>query len=232
MSNSTKRFKINLIKLFVMKKIFYVLFILGLAGPINGQVSMEDYNNAVELMNKAKTSINDKRYQEAIGELETAIKLDSTFREGYELMYKAGFFAENKEVAKFYLKKAQSIFVEDDEIIYYLAKIILNEKKYGEAILVFNEAIKFGKKNGEDYPIVYDYYASRGICYLRLEKYAEALADFDYAVKLNGKKGSIFANRGIVLFKLNKPDQACMSWKTANSLGELTVQKYIEKNCK
>ncbi len=203
-----------------------------LAGPINGQVSLEDYNSAVELMNKAKTSINDKRYQEAIVELESAIKLDSTFRDGYELMYKAGFFSENKEVAKFYLKKAQLIFVEDDEIIYYLGKIIQTEKKYGEAIKVFDEAIKFGKKNGEDYPIVYDYYASRGVCYLRLEKYAEALADFDYAIQLNGKKGSIFANRGIALFKLNKPDEACRSWKIAFSMGESGVQKYIEKNCK
>jgi tetratricopeptide (TPR) repeat protein len=147
-------------------------------------------------------------------------------------MYKAGFFADNKEVAKFYLKKAQSIFVEDDEIIYYLGKIIQNEKKYGEAILVFNEAIKFGKKNGEDYPIVYDYYASRGICFLRLEKYGEALADFEYAIKLNTKKGSIFTNRGIVLFKLNRLDDACLSWRIAYSMGELSAQKYIEKNCK
>ena len=54
-----------------MKKIFYVLFILVLAGPISGQVSLDDYNRAVELINKAKTSINDKRYQEAIGELES-----------------------------------------------------------------------------------------------------------------------------------------------------------------
>jgi tetratricopeptide (TPR) repeat protein len=177
-------------------------------------------------------AINEERYQEAIDELVSAQKLDSTFRQVYELMYKAGFYADNKEVAKAYLKKAQSIFVEDDEIIYYLGKIIQNEKKYGEAILVFNEAIKFGKKNGEDYPIVYDYYASRGICYLRLEKYAEALADFEYAIQLNGKKGSIFANRGIVLFKLNQPAEACLSWKIAYSLGELGVQKYIEKNCK
>ena len=215
-----------------MKKIFYVLFILVLAGPISGQVSLDDYNRAVELINKAKTSINDKRYQEAIGELESAIKIDSTFRDCYEVMYKAGFYADNKEVTKAYLKKAQSIFVEDDEIIYYLGKIIQTEKKYGEAIKVFNEAIKFGKKNGEDYPIVYDYYASRGICYLRLEKYEEALADFDYAIQLNGKKGSIFANRGIVLFKINKPDQACMSWKKAYDLGEKSVQKYIDTNCK
>jgi tetratricopeptide (TPR) repeat protein len=215
-----------------MKKIFYLLFILVLTGTLKGQVSFDDYNSAVELINKAKTSINDKRYQDAIGELESAIKLDSTFRDCYEVMYKAGFFADNKEVAKFYLKKAQSIFVEDDEIIYYLGKIIQTEKKYGEAIKVFDEAIKFGKKNGEDYPIVYDYYASRGICYLRLEKYAEALADFEYAIQLNWKKGSIFANRGIVLFKLNQPAEACLSWKIAYSLGELGVQKYIEKNCK
>ena len=215
-----------------MKIIYYILFILVLAEPITGQVSLEDYNSAVELINKAKTSINDKRYQEAIGALESAIKLDSTLREGYEVMYKAGFYAENKEVAKAYLKRAQSIFVEDDEIIYFLGKIIQTEKKYAEAIKVFDEAIKFGKKNGEDYPIVYDYYASRGICYLRLEKYAEALTDFNYAIQLNGKKGSIFANRGIVLFKLNKPDEACLSWKKAYSLGELSVQKYIEKNCK
>lgn len=215
-----------------MKKIFYMLFILILAGPINGQVSLDDYNSAVLLINKAKTSIDEKRYQEAIGELESALKLDSTFREIYEVMYKAGFFADNKEVAKVYLKKAQSIFVEDDEIIYYLGKLIQNEKKYSEAIMVFNDAIKFGKKNGEDYPIVYDYYASRGICYLRLEKFEEALADFDYAIKLNGKKGSIYANRGIVLFKIDKPDEACLSWKKAYDLGELSVEKYIEKNCK
>lgn len=198
----------------------------------NGQILLEDHNKAVDHINSAQTLISSKKYNNAITELELAIKLDSTIRDAYLLIYKASYYNGNAEISKKYLKKAKSIFVEDDEITYYLGKIYQAEKKYRNALTEYNDAIKYGKKNGEDYPIVFDYYASRGICYLWQNQYQKALSDFDYSLKLNAKNGGVYANRGIVLYKLRKYDEACRSWKKAYKMGQKSVKKYIDRNCK
>jgi tetratricopeptide (TPR) repeat protein len=193
---------------------------------------LDDHNKAVELINDSQGLIQNKQYNEAIPKLEAAVKLDSTIRDTYLLLYKAGYYAGNTETPKLYLKKAKSVFLEDDEIAYYLGKIYQTEKDYDNALIEFNCAIKYGKKNGEDYPIVYDYFASRGAVYLSQDKYEEALKDLNYSLTLNDTKGSVYANRGIVLYNLKKYDEACTSWNRAHELGITNVESYITKYCK
>jgi len=215
-----------------MNKLILILSLLAICDFSYGQIMLDDHNKAVEFINESQVLIQNKQYSEALPKLEAAVKLDSMIIEAYLLIYKAGNYARNTAISKLYLKKAKSIFQESDEIAYYLGKIYQTEKDYDNALIEFNYAIKYGKKNGENYPIVYDYYASRGVCYLSQDKYEEALADLNYSLKLDDTKGSVYANRGIALYKLKKYDEACTSWNKAYELGITSVESYITKYCK
>ncbi len=215
-----------------MKIIVSVVILFVMNNLSFGQILSDSHNEAVELINQSGTDIKQKKYSEAVKELENAIKLDSTIKKAYVLLNQALFETGEKNIQKKYLKKAKLFFLEDDEFYYYSGKLYMKEEKYDSAIVEFNEAVRFGKINGEDYPIVYDYYASRGICFMKKNLYSDALQDFNYALKLNNSKSSIYSNKGIVLYKLNKVTEACECWKKALEMGENSVKKYTDKYCK
>lgn len=212
-----------------------IIFLFGLLGfslMATSQITFDDYIIANSHINKAREEISNKDYNNAIKNLRIAIKADSTNRDAYLLSFTACFQANDFNSGVELLSKGKSTYYDDDEIIYYLGKIYQSHKEYDNAIAEYSQAITFSKENGEDYPIVYDYYSSRGICYFNKERYIEALADFDYSIKLNSTKGSIFINRGFTLYNLNKKIEACKSWEIAIQLGENGAKKYIEKYCK
>ncbi|MBI5542213.1 MAG: hypothetical protein HY951_19305 [Bacteroidia bacterium] len=216
----------------VMIQVFLFVIFIVVNGNSYAQISVDSHNEAIELINLSNIEIKQESYTNAITKLEKAIKLDSSIREAYTLINHALFQTGNIKTQKKYLNKAKLFFYEDDEFCYHSGKLYLKEDKIDSAIFEFNKAIKFSKTNGEDYPIVFDYYSSRGICYLKKNMYSEALEDFNYAVKLNNSKAGIYANKGIVLFKLKRMDEACISWKKAQELGEKSVKTYIDKYCK
>ncbi|WP_340198947.1 tetratricopeptide repeat protein [Ascidiimonas sp. W6] len=113
-----------------------------------------------------------------------------------------------------------------------MGKVYQKEKKLDLAIEELSEAIRFGKINGEDYPIVYDYHSNRGACYLKKNMYSQALEDFNYALKLNDSNANIYANKGVALYKLKKVKAACESWQRALELGQKSVQNYIDNKCR
>lgn len=196
------------------------------------QILIDNHNKAVDLLNESQALIQNKQYAEALPKIEDALELDSIIRDAYLLIYTASYYIKDTQTPKRYLQKATSIFEEDDEIVYYLGKVYELEKDFDKAMAAYTEAIRWGKQNGEDYPIVYDYYASRGSCYLRKNQYEEALADFDYSLKLNKNKGAVYANRGLALYNLKRADEACESWKKASELGINSAQTYITRYCK
>lgn len=214
-----------------MKPYILSLLLLLTINSLFSQVSIDDRNKAVTLINQADTYIKAEGYSQAITRLKTAIKLDSTIRDAFILINRAFYETDETNSQIEYLKKAKSIYTDDDEFAYQLGKIYQKENKLKAAIAEYDTAIKFSKLNGEDYEIVYDYYANRGICFLKQNLFAKSVEDFDYAIKLNDMKGSIYTNRGIALFKMKKKDEACKSWEKALELGQ-NVQGYIDKCCK
>ena len=198
---------------------------------VSAQINVDALNKPIELINQANVDMRAGNYSQAIPLLREAIKLDSTKRDAFILLNRAFYELKDSNSQIENLKKAKSIYTDDDEFPYHLGKIYQKANKLNAAIAEYSTAIKFGKANGEDYEIVYDYYANRGICYLKQNKFANAVSDFDYAIKLNNTKGSIYTNRGIALFQMKRKDEACKSWKKALELGQ-NVQQYLKKYCK
>ncbi len=214
-----------------MKKGLLLLALICLSGLSYSQILLDDHNKAVDCLHQAQELLQNEQYQEAIPQLEQALAIDSTLRDGYLLLFTACYNTKNTETPKRYLKKAKTIFEEDDEVIYYLGKVYQLEKDYDNAIAEFTEAIRWSNQNGQDYPIVYDYYASRGACYLMQSRYEEALTDFDDSLKLNDTKPAVYANRGFALRNLNRPVEACDSWIKAYDLGLTSVKRYLDMYC-
>lgn len=212
--------------------ILVVVLCFFMAGSAKAQIDTDDYNKAIILIYQADTLIKNQAYTEAIDNLELAIELDSVIREQYILLTQACFYGKDLNTAQKYLEKAKLIFEEDDELCYYLGKVYEREMNLQLAINEFETAIKWSKKNGTDYPIVYDYYASRGSCYLQLGEYQKALDDLDSAFTFNDTKPIILMRRGVALYHLNKKDEACNSWAKALEMGMQQAEIYLNENCK
>jgi len=214
-----------------MKNYLLSLILILSFNSVFAQVDLSALNKPIELINKASLNFEMGKYPQAITQLKEAIKLDSSKRVAFTLLNRAYYETGDKNSQIEYLKKAKSIYTDDDEFPYQLGKIYQKENKLKEAIAEYDTAIKFSKVNGEDYEIVYDYYANRGICFLKQNLFAKSVADFDYAIKLNDMKGSIYTNRGIALFQMKKKEEACRSWEKALELGQ-NVKQYINNYCK
>ena len=214
-----------------MKPTLVLTILLIAINALYGQNSLENHNQAVAHYNKALKLVEQKNYMEAFPLLNNTIKLDSTFRDGYILVTQAAFESRQTETARTCLEKGVTVFTDDDEIIYYLAKIYQLEKKYPKAIETYTKAIEYAKLNGEEFPLVYDYYAGRGTCYLIQKQLTNALTDFDYSIKLDETKSAVYNNRGQALYQLKRINEACQSWQKAIELGDNNAASYIQKLC-
>jgi len=214
-----------------MRTYFLSLVFILTFNFVFAQVNVDALNKPIELINSASLDIKAGNHSQAIPKLKSAIKLDSTKRDAFTLLNRAYYETGDQNAQIEYLKKAKSIYTDDDEFPYHLGKIYQKENQLKAAISEYDIAIKYSKVNGEDYEIVYDYYASRGICFLKQNLFAKAVQDFDYAIKLNDMKGSIYTNRGIALFQMKRKEEACKSWEKALELGQ-NVEQYLNKYCK
>ena len=196
-------------------------------------VSMEVRNKTIELTNQAINSIKENKPDDAYSFLTKAISIDSTFRPSFLYLYNV--FLQNKDYSGkvvFYYKKAQGIFLKDDEIAYYLGEIYRINGDLKNAMLEYSSSINFSKMNGEDFPLVNSYYFNRGNCYLKMNLIDSAIVDYNYSIKLNSNHPSALLNRGICHFKKGNLKEACEDWKKSLILGNSSSKEYLEKYCK
>jgi tetratricopeptide (TPR) repeat protein len=196
-------------------------------------VEIEDRNKAIELTNQAIDYLDINKTDDAFLLLTKAISIDSTFRSSFLFLFKV--YTQNhnySEKVVLYLKKAKRIFLEDDEISYYLGEIYRMNSEIENAIQEYSYAIKCSKKNGEDFPLVKSYYLSRGNCYFKLNEFDSALDDYNYSLKLNPNNPNALLNRGICLFKKGSVNDACEDWKKSVILGNSAAKSYLDKYCK
>lgn len=216
-----------------MKRVCLVLiFFAAISRVIYGQTDIGEANKAIELLNSANKDIENGEYASAVQKLIASIRLQSNIRETYLSLNTACSNTNQTAILKTYLQKAKAIFEEDDELCYYLGNIYQNENNLTKAVQEYTLAIKYSKKNGEDYDLVYAYYQNRASCYLKLNEFAKAIPDFNYALKLNQENGAIYANRGIAYYKTGKRTEACQDWRKAMKLGVSNASVYVKRYCR
>ena len=189
--------------------------------------------NSIEVNNKAVEMMQEGDYRTAFKILYPLIDKDPSFHAAYLNLYRAGSNLPDKssEVVAT-LRRGLGIFLEDDEMSYYLGNILQKTGKIPEAILAYSDAIAFSKKNGEDFPLVWAYHFNRGNCYLKSEQHAKAIPDYDYALELSPDNADVLTNRGFCHYKTNNSKQACADWREALDLGNAQTSKYLASFCK
>lgn len=216
-----------------MKKISLLLMIFSVLSLTGwGQMDVRELNKPIELLAQANANIEKGNYPEAVQELLAAARLNPNLRDIYLSLNTACSYTNQTDILKEYLKKAKTIFLEDDELCYYLANIYQNEGNYTQAIEEYTEAIKYAKINGEDFDLVYAYYQNRANCYLKRNEFAKAIPDFTYALKLQPDNGPTYTNRGIAYYKTGQKTEACKDWRKAQSLGISSAAIYVKRYCR
>lgn len=197
-----------------------------------GQIEFGDYLTAMSLYDKACIDIKNEDYEAASEKLIESISMDSLIRGSYVNLYHALSKLNKYKQILPYLNKGMRIFLEDDELFYYKGNILQKTKDTDQAIVNYDSAVFYSKKNGEDYPIVFAYYLNRGICYLKQGKNKLALDDLSYAIHLNPENGVLYTNRGIAYYQLKNYKNSCLDWQKAKQLGQEDADNYLKKHCK
>ncbi|NTU96706.1 MAG: tetratricopeptide repeat protein [Chlorobiaceae bacterium] len=131
------------------------------------------------------------------------------------------------------------------DAIFLLATAAAQQKKYDEALILFERAHKLNSrhpetlnnrgnvlkelKRYEEALASYDLslsvrpgnaetYTNRGVALQELKRYEEALASYDRAVLLNPRNAVIYNNKGVVLQNLKRYEEAFSSYNKAISL--------------
>jgi len=212
--------------------IIILLFQSGIIGQTI-QVSFAHRNKSVDLTNQAISKIEEKKFTEAVALLSKAIHFDSSYQNPYLQFYTVCMLQkEHTDTAIFYLKKAKRIFLENDEICFYLGEAFRIKKNLNKAIKEYTLAIQYSKINGEDFHLVPYYYFNRGNSYLKLKLTDKAILDYNYTLKLNPKFSSALVNRGICFLMKKKTKEACDDWSKAIEMGSMPARQYSAKYCK
>lgn len=219
-----------------MKQLLLIIFFFqALTG--RGQdvfdVDLEERNNSVLIINTAQKMISSGKYDKAANILESVLKKDPTFHAAYVNYYNAVRNLPQKTQNLIQsLTTALDIFVEDDELAYYLGNVYQAQKQYKRALDAYSAAISFSKINGEDFPIVWAYHFNRGNCHLKTKQFENAIVDYTYALKLSPDNTDILTNRGTSYYQAKNTNKACQDWNVARRLGSKSVDKYLSNFCK
>lgn len=212
--------------------IFSIFCCNGAFGQQFFEIDAEERDNSIVISNTAIDMMNKGNYESAFRILEKVIESDPSFIFAYMNLYKAGSqLPEKTDQTVAILRKALTIFEENDELAYYLGNILQKNGRLQEAIKAYSDAIAFSKINGEDFPLVWAYYFNRGNSYLKANQHAKAIPDYDYALKLNPKNADVLTNRGFCHYKTNQRGKACADWTLASSLGRVEADKYLKSFC-
>ncbi|MGY6523274.1 MAG: tetratricopeptide repeat protein [Mongoliitalea sp.] len=212
------------------------IFSILLSTDVNAQqffeIDAEVRDNSIVISNTAIDMMNKGNNESAFRILEKVIDSDPSFIFAYMNIYKAGSqLPEKTDETVAILRKALTIFEENDELAYYLGNILQKNGRLQEAIKAYSDAIAYSKINGEDFPLVWAYYFNRGNSYLKANQHAKAIPDYDYALKLNPKNADVLTNRGFCHYKTNQRGKACADWTLASSLGRKEADKYLKSFC-
>jgi tetratricopeptide (TPR) repeat protein/S1-C subfamily serine protease len=88
--------------------------------------------------------------------------------------------------------------------------ILSNLKRYGEAEVAYNQAIKRNPRSS--------FYNNRGLLYYEEGKPDLAVADYNKAIALNPNLAQAYNNRGLLYYEEGKPELALADWNKAIDL--------------
>lgn len=193
-------------------------------------IDLEKRNKAIEFTNLASKKIENKEFLIATNLLVKSIKTDPILRQNYDMLYKSVVSSNNNSdsILNLFLN-AKTIFIEDDEICFYIGESYRLKNDLNSAINEYTSAIKYSNDIPDKSFFFNYFYLNRASAYLKLKNYDLAEKDYNIVLKQDTDNSAALINRGICKYYLGKKDEAKNDWKQAYKLGNATAATYLNK---
>ena len=167
---------------------------------------------------------NQTKYTEAIGNLDLAIKIDSTYAEAYYLRAKLSVeLGKNLDEICNDLSKAAQYGHSESKIAYEQYCKVIPEDEFNSLLQEFNTYI-------EKYPNRMEGYYDRANLYFDSRQYKKAIEDYNRVIEISQYPVAYY-NRGICYINLNERSKGCQDILKAKEL-EYNVSNEVIKGCK
>ena len=151
------------------------------------------------------------QYKEAINILKLALKLNPKEETLWMALAEAQYKSKDSEKALSSLDKVLVINPNNASIYFTKGSIYMNSKRLENAILMINQGLLLDNKNETGY-------FQLGNAYIMLKEYKKALDTYDKVTKLNPSFWQVINNKGLILYEINKKEEALSKFKLAAKL--------------
>jgi len=151
------------------------------------------------------------QYKEAIKILKLALKLNPTEETLWTTLADAQFKSKDSNNALLSLDKVLVINPKNASIYFAKGSIYMNSKNLENAILMLNQGLLLDNKNETGY-------FQLGNAYIMLKEYKKALHTYNKVTKLNPNFWQVINNKGLILYEINKKEEALSKFKLAAKL--------------
>src|SRR5579871_2939435 len=197
----------------VIRKIFICLFVLFAIKPLHAQTA-QDYAN------KGLNLYKNKQYDEALKNLDKAIKLNPDYEFAYQI--RGNLFFAIKDYNNAYLDYSDAIDISPNNAINYYnrANAFHAMKYYDSAILDYNKSISL-KPN---YAVAY---GNRAMVYNNKKMYDLAIDDFTKAILFDSTLSYAFNNRGLAYLSNGQYELSVNDFKKAIAMDVNRERPYV-----
>ncbi len=151
------------------------------------------------------------QYKEAIKILKLALKLNPTEETLWTTLADAQFKSKDSNNALLSLDKVLEINPKNASIYFAKGSIYMNSKNLENAILMLNQGLLLDNKNETGY-------FQLGNAYIIQKEYKKALHTYNKVTKLNPNFWQVINNKGLILYEINKKEEALSKFKLAAEL--------------
>ncbi len=210
MKKTSKIFK-YLLGLSLIKTFFVPNSSLAFFPRINEPSQQEFESVSRQIEKTAIQLIQFGQYKEAIKILKLALKLNPTEETLWTTLADAQFKSKDSNNALLSLDKVLEINPKNASIYFAKGSIYMNSKNLENAILMLNQGLLLDNKNETGY-------FQLGNAYIMLKKYKKALHTYNKVTKLNPNFWQVINNKGLILYEINKKEEALSKFKLAAKL--------------
>ena len=178
---------------------------------INEPSQQEFESTSMQIGKRAIQLIQFGQYKEAIKILKLALKLNPKEETLWMALAEAQFKSKDIDRALFSLNKVLVLNPKNASIYFTKGSIYMNSNQLKSAVKMLNKGLLLDNKNETGY-------FQLGNAYFMLKEYTKALNTYSKVTKLNPNFWQVINNEGLILYEMNKKEEAISKFKLAASL--------------
>ncbi|WMJ73749.1 tetratricopeptide repeat protein [Cytophagaceae bacterium ABcell3] len=177
--------------------------------------------NVELLINLSDSYYKDEKFDSAVSVGLLAYKKDPNL---FQSCFNLGLFyydLEEYDYAYHYLKKAELLNSEDNDVYDLLATVYSAAGEYDSSLIYINKAIKIDKR--------LEYFVERSTYYAMLKDFDSCINDLNYVISIDSMNEAAYYNRSHALYKIGKTEEACKDFTVAKKINPNSdLEKWVK----